>query len=128
MPGLPRHFLPHFAGFQCARITASKQREAAWNTCILSVGNSFILIDGRRGKLLATSWGKCLLGGPQGEREADGVGVSQQFTPAGAAETKEPIFHLACSPPLSSNERNETHHCPAHVERSFKVALRLCQG
>lgn len=50
--GLPHHFLA-LCWLPCACMIANKQSEAAWNTCILSIGYSFILINGRRGKLLA---------------------------------------------------------------------------
>lgn len=111
--GLPHHFLalcqlPH------ACITAGEQTETAWNTCILSIGCSFILINGGRENYSHVVKGKCLRGEMQGERETDRMRVSQQFTPAGAGETKDPIFHFAAA-----------HRC--HLTSAIKCTTVPCR-
>lgn len=79
----------------------------------------------REGKLLARREGKCLLGELQGEREADRIRVSQQFTPAGAAQTKDPIFHFAAAHPchLTSAIKRTTVLCRRQILQSCVLVL-----
>lgn len=80
------------------------------------------------GKTTRTSWEKCLLGELQGEREADGIGVSQQFTPAGAAETKDPIFHLAAAHPChvtSAIKRTTVPRCREILQSCARLLPRV---
>lgn len=83
---------------------------------------------GGKGKLLSRREGKCLLGELRGVREADRIRVSQHFAPAGAGETKDPHLSLSCGPPLSSNERNKMHRCPAPSTHPSKLYSRVAKG
>lgn len=79
----------------------------------------------REGKLLARLEGKCLLGELRGEHEADRIRVSQQFTPAGARETKDPIFHSAAAHPchLTSAIKRTAVPCRRQILQSCALVL-----
>lgn len=64
----------------------------------------------------------------EGWSEADRIWVSQQFTPAGAAETKDLMFHFSCNPPLSANECNKTHLHFIPPRHSLKLCSYVLEG
>lgn len=60
--------------------------------------------------------------------EADRIWVSQQFTPAGAAHTKDLMFHFSCNPPSSANECNKTHLRSGPSRHSSKLRSYVLEG
>lgn len=113
--GPPSTISSHFAGFRAPASLPPSGPRLRVIPASPSIGCSFILINGGRENYSRVVRGKCLLGELRGEREADRIRVSQQFTPAGAAETKRPpIFHSAAAHPchLTSAIKRAAVPCP----------------
>lgn len=133
--GLSHHFLA-LCRLPCTCVTAGKQTQTAWNTCILSIGYSFILINGRRENYSHVVRENVSSEGCEANVKLIEYGSVSSSHLQGPERLKTPIFHFAAAHPchLTSAIKRTTvprrpqilQSCALVLPRVIVPPLRSC--